>query len=71
MLQRTLNRMDNQKLVSGFSHFYQYNFILGILAVGYFFIVSTLSIPAKLLLRKNMGERAFSLASFLLAAESN
>jgi hypothetical protein len=66
MLQGALSRTDNQKLVSGFSHFYQNNLILGILAVGYFFIVSTLSLPARLLLRKNMGERAFSVASFFM-----
>lgn len=67
MLQGALNRTDNQKLISGFSHLYQRNLLLGILAVGYFFIVSIASIPARLLLRKNMGERAFTIGSFFLA----
>jgi hypothetical protein len=67
MLEGNLNRIDGQKLMSSFSHFYHKNLILGILAIGYFFFVGTLSIPARLFLRKKMGERAFSISSFLFS----
>lgn len=67
MLQGALNRKDSQKLIGGFSHFYQKNLILGLLTIGYFFIVSTLSIPARLILRKNIGERSIAIQSFFLS----
>ncbi len=67
MLQGALNRNNNQKLINSFSYFSHKHPIFGILAIVYYFILSVSSIPARLLLRKNMGERTFTIPSFLLA----
>lgn len=66
MIQKSINHLDSQKLISGFAHFYHNKLLLGVLLIGYYFVVSTLSIPARLILRKNMGERAFAIPAFLV-----
>lgn len=43
----------------------KHNMLINAMFHVYFFAVSSCSIPVRLLLRKNMGERAFSLFSFL------
>lgn len=60
------NRMDNQSSVRGFFSLYPtQNVFINALIYGYFFLVSAGGIPIRLFLRKNMGERAFSLLGFV------
>ena len=67
MLQGALNPRNNPNTFNSVSLFFQRNFLLSIISLGYFFLISTLSIPARLALREKMGERALKVASFLLA----
>ncbi len=67
MIQGSLTKTDGVSVASGF---YGMNPskspLLGLIAHGYYFIVGCGAIPARLFMRKNLGERAFSPFAFLL-----
>lgn len=68
MLQGSLSKMDGMETARGF---YGMNPtkspFLGMIVHSYYFLVGAGAIPARLYLRKNMGERAFSPFAFLLS----
>lgn len=65
----SFNRRDNLSNLKGFTNSLdpQQNVIIGIIVPVYYFLLSAGGLPVRLLLRKNMGERAFSLFVFILA----
>lgn len=68
MLQSSLNKMDGVEAIKGFySLDSSSNAILGALIQGYFFIVSAGALPIRIILRKNLGERSFSLFGFIVS----
>lgn len=68
MLQSSLNKMDGVEAVKGFySLDPQDNAILGALIQGYFFVVSAGALPLRMILRKNLGERSFSIFGFIVS----
>ena len=59
-------RLDNKAALKGFFGFDpKHNMIFDLVFSTAFFIIRAASIPVRLLLRKNMGERAFSILGFL------
>ncbi|MCA0235856.1 MAG: hypothetical protein LCH81_05700 [Bacteroidetes bacterium] len=67
MIQGSLSKMDGIESMKGFYGMSpKSNAIFGAIAQAYYFLIGTGSIPARLLMRKNLGERAFSPFAFLL-----
>jgi hypothetical protein len=66
MLQGTLSRLDNQKITGGLTQWYSGNYLLSLISIGFFFILNILSIPARIILRDEHGERSLRLTTFLL-----
>ncbi|MGH1438038.1 MAG: hypothetical protein ACRBG0_26625 [Lewinella sp.] len=66
MLQRSLSRFEKQSLLGGLSYFNNNNLLLGIISFGFFFVVSIISTPCKLILREKLGERVIGLSSFAI-----
>ncbi len=67
MIQGSLVKMDGMEAARGFYGMSpKSNAFIGLIAHGYYFLVGAGAIPARLLLRKNLGERAFSPFAFLL-----
>lgn len=68
MLQSSLNKMDGVEAVKGFySLDPNSNAILGALIQGYFFVVSAGALPLRMILRKNLGERSFTILGFIVS----
>lgn len=68
MLQSSLNKMDGVEAVKGLSSLGpDSNAIIGALIQGYFFIVSVGALPIRLILRKNLGERSFTIFGFIVS----
>ena len=67
MLQGSLSKMDGMESAKGFYGMSpKNNAIFGAIAQSYYFLIGTGAIPARLFLRTNLGERAFSPFAFLL-----
>lgn len=65
-MQGTINRGDSTTMArSLYSAIHPRGIIIGAIIQAFYFIVEIGSIPARFLVRKNMGERAFSVLSFL------
>lgn len=68
MLQSSLNKMDGADAIKGFSSLDpKSNPIFGAFAMAYSFVVSAGALPVRLFLRKNIGERSFSPAGFVVS----
>ncbi len=68
MLQGSLSKMDGVSTAGGFYGMNPTSSpFLGLIAHSYYFIVGAGAIPARLILRHNLGERAFSPFAFILS----
>ena len=67
-MRNTLNRGDNRETARGMGRvFASRNILIGAIIEAYDSLVSVLSIPARLLVRKNKGERAFTATALTLS----
>lgn len=68
MLQSSLNKMDGADAIKGLSSLDpKSNPIFGAFAMAYSFVVSAGAVPVRVFLRRNIGERSFSPAGFVIS----